>query len=99
MTPQAPIEIWHKILKYAISVPLFFDPNPSEVYGIDSITDYYYEFSYWESERIRCSLRTVCKGWDSFLARFAHRYVKMTDVYHNRIPDSVLPLAIRIDLT
>jgi hypothetical protein len=100
MRSEAPVKIWHKILKYAISVSLFFDPNPADTYGIDSIAKYSsYEFLYWESERIRYSLRTVCKGWDSFLQQYAHRYVKMTDIYHDRIPGSVLPLAIRVDLT
>jgi hypothetical protein len=99
MRSEAPVEIWHKILKYAISVPLFFDPDPTETYGIDSIAKYSNEFPYRESERIRYSLRTVCKGWDAFLRQYAHRYVKLTDIYHNRIPNSVLPLAIRFEIT
>jgi hypothetical protein len=98
MPPQAPVEIWHKILKYTISVPLFLDPNPTETYGIDSIIDYSWESSYWEAERTRHSLRVVCKSWDIFLKRYAHRFVNMTDVCHGMVPDTVLPFAIRISL-
>ncbi|PVG00654.1 hypothetical protein CPB86DRAFT_782487 [Serendipita vermifera] len=96
MTSQTPVEIWHKILRYAISVPLFFDVNPAETYGVDSISNYYYELAYWDSERTRYSLRAVCKGWDAFLRRYNHRYVRLADVFHERIPVSVLPLAIRL---
>ncbi|PVG00651.1 hypothetical protein CPB86DRAFT_754532, partial [Serendipita vermifera] len=96
MPPQAPVEIWHKILKYAISVPLFFDSDPAEMSDIDSIVDYSWESSYWQSERDRHSLRTVCKAWDAFLKPYAHQFIDMMDVCHDIVPESALPLAIRI---
>jgi hypothetical protein len=98
MASQTPVEIWHKILKYAISVPLFFDSNPAETHGIDSIANYYFELEYWESERIRYSLRVVCRGWNDFLQRYNHRYVRLADVFHERIPLSAIPLAIRLNV-
>ncbi|PVG00652.1 hypothetical protein CPB86DRAFT_871728 [Serendipita vermifera] len=98
MASRTPVELWNKILKYAISVPLFFDPNPAETCGIDNFRNYYQEYTYWESERIRHSLRTVCKPWNSFLRRFNHRYVRLVDILHERIPNSALALAIRLNL-
>jgi hypothetical protein len=98
MASQTPVEIWHKILKYAISVPLFLDTNPAETLGIDSIANYYFELEYWESEHTRYSLRAVCRGWNDFLRRYDHRYVRLEDVFHERIPLSAIPLAIRLNV-
>lgn len=98
MTAYAPVEIWEKILKYTISVPLFFDCDPISNYGIKRLSEYRFEADYWESERVRNSLRRVCKSWDIFLRLYDHRYVRLLDVYQHRVPKSAISAAIRLNL-
>jgi hypothetical protein len=98
MSSKTPMEIWHAILKYSIYVPLFLDSDPVETYGIDIIRQYSYEFPYWQSERTRNSLRRVCHAWNEFLQLYAHRFVRLDDVAHQRVPPSALSRALRIDL-
>jgi hypothetical protein len=98
MSSKAPIEIWHTILKYSISVPLFFDPDPVATYGVDILRKYSYEAPYWESERTRNALRRVCYGWNDILKVYDHRFIRLYDVIHDRVPITALPFAIRLDL-
>ena len=98
MSSKAPVEIWHTILKYSISVPLFFDPDPVETYGIDILRKYSYEAPYWDSERTRNALRRVCYGWNHILKVYNHRFIRLYDVLHGRVPITALPFAIRLDL-
>ncbi|CAG7846293.1 SubName: Full=Related to myotubularin related protein 1 {ECO:0000313/EMBL:CCA68449.1} [Serendipita indica DSM 11827] len=94
---QVPPEIWEIIHKYCISVPLFFETDPA-VHGVDSLVQYYSEVAYWHSERTRNAMRRVCKSWNIALDTFRHRYIRLSDVAHGRVPLEALPLAIRIFL-
>lgn len=95
---QIPPELWQKILRHAIFVPLFFDTDPVTSYGLASLPNYENTSAYWESERTRNNLRRVCSTWDAYLQRFAHRLVNLDDVIHNRAPITALPLAYRIHI-
>ncbi|KIM24531.1 hypothetical protein M408DRAFT_58705, partial [Serendipita vermifera MAFF 305830] len=86
-------EIWQSILKYAISVPLFFDIEPMKARGIDQ---YLSQYPYWQAERIRNTLRRVCHAWNAFLEPYDHRFIRMDDVLHKLVPLSAIPSAIRI---
>jgi hypothetical protein len=98
MAPHAPVEVWEKILKYSISVPLFFESDPAASYGVECLPRYYDEVGYWRSERIRNRLKRVCRSWESFLRFYDHRYVCLTDILHQRIPVTVVPLAVRLNI-
>jgi hypothetical protein len=97
MTTAFPVEIWEKILKYAISVPLFFETDPASSYGIEFLPKYSCEAEYWRSERIRNAARRVCSTWNVFLKRYDHRYVHIVDILLGRIPITTIPLAIRLN--
>ncbi|KIM19651.1 hypothetical protein M408DRAFT_31042 [Serendipita vermifera MAFF 305830] len=99
MIAHAPIEIWEKILKYAISVPLFFDSDPISNHGIKRFSEYQFEAEYWQSERIRNRLRRVCKSWNIFLRVYQHRYVTLTDLHNGEVPLSALLVAIRLNFS
>ncbi|PVG04341.1 hypothetical protein CPB86DRAFT_693116, partial [Serendipita vermifera] len=95
---MVPLEIWHIILRYSISVPDLFDTHIT-----DRIPPWFiYESNwndtdqYWDAERTRNNLRRVCSSWDIYLRKFAHRFVSMDDVVHQIIPASHLQSAIRI---
>ena len=93
---RAPPEIWEIIHKYYIAIPLFFDSDPAEAYGVDGLVQYYSEVAYWRSERTRNALRRVCKSWDVALDAFRYRYICLFDVAHGRVPLDALPMAIRL---
>ncbi|KIM24535.1 hypothetical protein M408DRAFT_75819, partial [Serendipita vermifera MAFF 305830] len=95
MSSKASVELWQTILKYAISVPIFLDVEPFESREIDQ---YSYEYPYWQTERIRNTLRRVCQDWNAFLKSYDHRFIQMDDVLHKRVPLAAIPSAIRIDL-
>ncbi|KIM24540.1 hypothetical protein M408DRAFT_27009 [Serendipita vermifera MAFF 305830] len=95
MSSKASVEIWHTILKYAISVPIFLDVEFIQARGIDQ---YSYQYPYWQAERIRNTLRRVCHAWSGFLKLYDHRFIRIDDVIHKRVPLTALPSAIRIDL-
>ncbi|KIM19650.1 hypothetical protein M408DRAFT_83250, partial [Serendipita vermifera MAFF 305830] len=99
MTAFAPVEIWEKILKYAISVPLFFDSDPISNHGIERFSEYRFEADYWQSERIRNRLRRICKSWNVFLQAYQHRYVTVTDLYSGKVPLSALSVTVRLNLS
>lgn len=92
-----PPEIWTEILKEAIDVPLFLEANFLQRNRPERLREYFYELPYWQSERVRNSLRRVCRDWDEFLKQFDHRYVRLTDAYHERVPKDAIRRAIRID--
>jgi hypothetical protein len=86
-----------KILASAIEVPLFFETDPIQTYGPNSLRAYHYELPYWQSERTRNSLRRVCRAWNTFLKEFDHRFVRLFDVFHGRVSVKAIPMAIRLD--
>ena len=98
MVDKAPIEIWHKILKYVIAVPLFFEPDPINIYGLEMISQYSFEAEYWESERRRNILRRVCQSWNAFLKPYDHRYAGLLDVYGGLVRMDAIPMAIRLNV-
>ena len=98
MANSAPIEVWHKILKYAIAVPLFFEPDPITVYGVGMFSEYHFEAGYWESERRRNILRRVCQSWNAFLKPYDHRYVCLSDIYDGLIRTDAISMAIRLNI-
>jgi hypothetical protein len=94
-----PLEIWHMILEYSISIPYFLDPDgmvdrfPPWVIAERGLCD---SALYYEAERTRNALRRVCRSWNEHLQRYAHRFVYMTDVVHGNVPAHYLKSAIRI---
>jgi hypothetical protein len=99
MANTAPVEVWEKILKYAISVALFFDPDPIVNHGLNHLSRYCFEGEYWDSERIRNSLRRVCRSWNTFLQPYNHRYVRLSDIYNGWIPKETIAMAIRLNIS
>lgn len=101
MTTRAPPEVWQTILKYAISVSTFLDPDDVQRFPSSrSLRDEEFIWNdarpYWEAERQRNILQRVCRNWDAFLRVFAHRYIRMIDVQHEKVPEAALSKAIRI---
>ncbi|PVG04349.1 hypothetical protein CPB86DRAFT_693256, partial [Serendipita vermifera] len=96
-----PPELNQIILRYAISVPDFFDPDvtdriPSWIVRI-SYSDWNNLKQYWATERTRNNLRRVCRSWDSYLCRYySHRFVSFDDVAHGLVSAQCLRSAIRI---
>jgi hypothetical protein len=96
-----PIEIWHTILRYSISVPGFFDPDdlvdrfPPWVIFRRGWSD---STSYYRAESTRNALQRVCRSWDAYLERYAHRFVRIPDVVHGNVPTQYLRTALRISL-
>ncbi|KAG8794483.1 hypothetical protein FRB91_010921 [Serendipita sp. 411] len=98
-----PTEIWQMILRYAIAVPIFFDPDVvgsfvTETSFIDRLGDWNYDSAYWESERERNGISRVCKRWNDYLAQFQHRFVRMEDIRKGRLQPGVLKYARRISI-
>jgi len=98
MSSCGSVEIWHIILKFSISVPIFFDTDPLETHGVEIIPRYYYDHEYWESERSRNSLRRVCRAWNDFLQPCDYRFVRLIDVVLGHAPPISLSQAIRVAL-
>jgi hypothetical protein len=57
------------------------------------------EGRYWEIERHRNALRRVCKAFDVYLSRFAHRFVRIVDVYHGHVAEMGICVAVRISFS
>jgi hypothetical protein len=98
--PHLPIEIWQIILRYAISIPAFLDPDavagiPAKIVEEASVEWNNAEI-YEQSEAIRKSLCQVCPSWRSYLQPFENRFVKMIDIRHGAMPPLALKKAIRI---
>lgn len=76
---RIPVEIWHEILKLAISCPLL--PHQGDDYRNFqwmSCFDCYQVAAYKDSERIRTKLRLVCRAWGDFLDKYSDRLVQLT---------------------
>lgn len=94
-----PTETWQTVLRYAISVPVFFEINPVEMTSIEAmIIDYYDPSPYYDAERTRNILRRVCSSWNHYLIKFSHRFIEFTDVIHGRIRPKSLSKAVRISM-
>ncbi|PVF93213.1 hypothetical protein CPB86DRAFT_790371 [Serendipita vermifera] len=97
-----PLEIWQTILRYAISVPIFLDPDSVEGISPFLIDNQDIEWNdekpYWSSERDRNALQRVCKSWDAYLRHYHHRFVRISDVIHGSVSIEQLKSAIRVSL-
>lgn len=98
-----PVETWSEILTESISLPTFLDPNhlpevidPLVRREFQCISQYGHDRIYWRMEHHRNTLMRVCKSWNMYLPRFEHRYVRLDDVYHGRVPTEALYKATRI---
>lgn len=91
------VEIWQKILRYAISCPVFFEKDPIEAWGYQEFINWFYEHNvYWAAERDRNALRRVCYAWNDYLIQFNHRYIDLEDVQRGHVPVSAISRAIRL---
>jgi hypothetical protein len=96
-----PVELWQKILRYSISVPDFLDPDemvdrfPPRVIFIRGLSS---SRTYYKAETARNALRRVCRAWDEYLQKFAHRFLCIFDVVHGNVPIDYLKTAIRISM-
>lgn len=96
---RTPIEVWESILRYTISVPVFFENDPLNSYSLgDFLRLYGDETQYWESERHRNILRRVCSSWNIYLQQFSHRYVNIEDVIKGHISSFALCGALRLKI-
>jgi hypothetical protein len=99
-SPHLPIEIWQTILRYAISIPAFLDPDavagiPARI--VDNISvEWNNAKAYQESEVTRQSLRQVCRPWRSYLQPFEDRYVEMINIRHEKVQPRALKKVIRV---
>jgi hypothetical protein len=98
MSQQLPIELWQSILRYSISVPIFFDVDPAATSIEEFVSHYVDERSYWTSERRRNKLRRVCSAWNIYLQQFDHRFVRLQDIVEMFIPLSAIRRARRVKL-
>ncbi|CCA77164.1 hypothetical protein PIIN_11146 [Serendipita indica DSM 11827] len=57
MGPRVPVEIWQKILRHAMHIPVFFDIDPIETYCIQAMPYFGDEEPYWETERVKNVLK------------------------------------------
>jgi hypothetical protein len=78
---RVPVEVWHKILRIAISCPLiprdddnYFQRRDVENFGCAKI------YQYVKAEQIRMKLRLVCHSWDAFLNEYSDRLVHLSSV-------------------
>lgn len=104
-TRALPVELCDEIIKKSISLPTFLDPRclpevtdplHKEEIEFRESPDYHSDGEYWNMEKHRNVLRRVSKSWDWYLRRFDHRYVRMDDVCHGRVPKEALRTACRI---
>lgn len=94
---RTPNETWQMIFRYAISVPVFFDGDPIEIWVLEEYARYYRsEKSYWDAERYRSALRCVCSDWNAYLKRFDNRYVRLRDVSTGDVAISAITTVIRL---
>jgi hypothetical protein len=97
MSQRLPIELWESILRYSISVPIFFDVDPTATNSLEEFMAYYRdEQPYWASERRRNKLRRVCSAWDIYLQQFDHRFVRLHDIIRGELSWSVIRKARRV---
>ncbi|CCA71160.1 hypothetical protein PIIN_05096 [Serendipita indica DSM 11827] len=93
---RLPAELWQNVLRYAIYVPIFFEIDPAEAYGLPGLQRYCDPGGYWAAERTRNILMRICRAWVLYLRHFPHRYVELADVLHDRVPAEALAVAHRI---
>ncbi|CAG7852886.1 SubName: Full=Uncharacterized protein {ECO:0000313/EMBL:CCA75174.1} [Serendipita indica DSM 11827] len=96
--PPLTVEIWQKILRHAIFVPVFLDSDPVETYGTEALPYFHDEGPYWEAERGRNSLRRVFWAWNLYLRAYDNRYIRLSDVARLCVPAIALSRAIRISV-
>ncbi|KIM23374.1 hypothetical protein M408DRAFT_27937 [Serendipita vermifera MAFF 305830] len=97
------VEVWQLILRHAIFVPDFLDPDSFEGdlkrHGFgDECRHKEDQRVYWEAERTRKRLGRVCKSWRGYLSLFEHRFVRMSDIWHHRIEKTAILRATRINV-
>jgi hypothetical protein len=98
-TERVPTEIWIKILRYAICVPLFLDTDPIDAYGVEAMISGYGDPTlYYAAERTLNNLRRVCSPWNTYLLQFSNRYVRCVDVQHGLLQANAMYSAIRLNL-
>lgn len=98
------VEIWQTILRYAIGVADFLDPDSFEgavaQHLIGDITSSKNdEATYWYSENTRNILQRVSISWNTYLRPFEHRFVRMLDVWHRDVDSEKLKKAIRVSFS
>lgn len=86
MVARLPQETYQTILRYAISVPIFFEVVPSQ--DIETmITLYHNPDPYYASERTRNTFRRVCYAWNEYImSKYSFRYVDFDDISAGHIP-------------
>lgn len=95
------VELWQTILRYAIGVTDFLDPDAfegviEEHLIVDTASLKNDEAAYWAAEKVRNRLQTVCKSWDAYLRHFEHRFVRMLDIRHRKVDIQKLEVALRV---
>lgn len=75
---RLPVEVWHKILRIAISFPLL-PRDDDDLLECEQIARFNCETvaNYKASETVRTQLRLVCRSWDHFLEEFSDRLVHL----------------------
>lgn len=99
MTPlkDLPRELWETILRYAISVPVFFETDPIQVQDLETMVTLYKDPGpYYAAERTRNTLRRVSSSWNEYLTLFSFRYVELRDVLIGNIPSNAIHSAVRL---
>ncbi|PVG04325.1 hypothetical protein CPB86DRAFT_869027 [Serendipita vermifera] len=95
-----PTEIWQCIPRYAIAAPESLDPDywvnrfPPRVIIERGVVGK--GFDGYEVETTLNSLRRVCKSWGEYLCKYTHRFLRMSDVMHGKVPVQYLHCAVRI---
>ncbi|KIM23369.1 hypothetical protein M408DRAFT_27932 [Serendipita vermifera MAFF 305830] len=103
-TSSLSVELWQTILRYAIGVADFLDPDAFE--GVvmqhlitDTNSSKNDETAYWYAERTRNTLQLVSKTWNTYLCQFEHRFVRMLDIWHEKLDPTMLRKAVRISFS
>jgi len=91
-----PVEVWQAILRYAVEVPYFLDPDAYEGVLSSSRFPLNDECAYWYTEKTRNRMQLVSKSWDSFLRPYEHRFIRMLDIRHGKVAPEKLETAIRV---
>ncbi|KIM23382.1 hypothetical protein M408DRAFT_27944 [Serendipita vermifera MAFF 305830] len=99
--PQLSVELWQWILRYAISIPEFLDPVTFDgvflgALYVDRLATRSDETAYWITERHRRSFQLVCKSWAAYMQMYEHRFVRMVDIWHEKISPASLKHAVRV---
>lgn len=99
MADFLPSETWQTILRYAISVPVFFSSNPVVECGSEAMNRHYYDREpYYAAEKTRNRLRLVCSSWKDYLTRYSHRFLDLKDLLHGKVEPEVVSKVIRLNI-